>query len=239
MKFKNDLLFWQWSILFHCKISFITTFYNPNLKDLAKKHICHKQIPANISLLDFNYQFRLWTVWGFQLLWWPHVWKWHTGRKTGVNYLSKSKKKIFLYYVLHLTDSLSTTFGKIQNLDSDESPSVNTHTHSVPITAGPVGCLWRRWLGPPAGSWPAVPASAWWWCRLSAPGRRCCPSAGLGDTDAGPLWLWGRNTTHYNPVDSSVNNILLYRRHLLMCAGSEWQREVNLLKVCTSLPTVC
>lgn len=74
----------------------------------------------------------------------------------------------------------------------------------VPITVEPVGCLLRRWLVPPAGSSPAVRASVWWWCRLSAPGRRCCLSAGRADTDVGLLWLWGRNHTGYKPIRFSV-----------------------------------
>lgn len=74
----------------------------------------------------------------------------------------------------------------------------------VPITVEPVGCLLRRWLVPPAGSSPAVRASVWWWCRLSAPGRRCCLSAGRADTDVGLLWLWGRNDTCYKSVSFSV-----------------------------------
>lgn len=34
--------------------------------------------------------------------------------------LSIQKQKNFLYYVIPFADSLSTTFGKIQNLDSDK-----------------------------------------------------------------------------------------------------------------------
>lgn len=137
-------------------------------------------------------------------------------------------KNIFLYYVRHFAGSLSTTFGKIQNLDTDESPSVSAaNTDFVPVTAEPGGCLWRRWLGPPAGSWPAVPASASWSCRLSAPGQRCCLSAGLADTDAGLLELWGKGY-HVSQANS------LFCQHIVgtvsRVGSSKWQREVNLFQ---------
>lgn len=76
------------------------------------------------------------------------------------------------------------------------------------FTAGPAGCPGRRSLGPPAGFWPAEPASVWWWCHPSAPGRRCCPSAGRVDTDGVPLWLWGRNNTK-PPFNITSNEIEL------------------------------
>lgn len=56
------------------------------------------------------------------------------------------------------------------------------------------GCPGGLWLGPPAGSSPAVPASAWWWCRPSAPGRTWCPSADPEDTAGGLPAPWNRTS---------------------------------------------
>ena len=81
------------------------------------KNVCHEQIPANISLLDFNYSqisvSALNSCYGDLMCGSDKL-----AEKTGGNYPKATK--IFLYHVLHLTDSLSTTFGKIQNPDSDE-----------------------------------------------------------------------------------------------------------------------
>lgn len=79
-------------------------------------------------------------------------------------------------------------------------------------------------------------ASAWWWCRPSAPGQRCCLSAGLANTDAGLLWLWKKER------HMSQTNVPLYQQHLAMkqtashVGSSKW-RGLYLLRIaCTSLP---
>lgn len=108
-----------------------------------------------------------------------------------------TQTQIFLHYVLpfvllpHWAKNTKSTPWR-----ESFCVSCKLHAHVLVVTAAPAGCPWRRWPAPPAGSSPAVPASAWWWCRPSAPGRRCCPSAGPAGTDAGLLWLWGTNTTH-------------------------------------------
>lgn len=75
---------------------------------------------------------------------------------------------------------------------------VHTWVH---VTERRAGCPGRLWPGPLAGSSPAGPAIAWWWCRPSGPGRTCCPSAGRAGTAAGLLWLYGRGrASHITPL---------------------------------------
>lgn len=69
------------------------------------------------------------------------------------------------------------------------------------VTAGGEGCPGDRWPDPPGGSSPAGPASAWWWCHLSGPGRRWCLWAGRGGTAAELLWLCTR-TKHRSGTDT-------------------------------------
>lgn len=113
----------------------------------------------------------------------PRVWRWNNASQAVLAPHVRGKYKVWLC-----------------RLSKRSLPP--PHPTPTPFTEEPVGCPWRRWPGPPAGSSPAVPASVWWWCHPSTPGRRCCLSVGLADTDAGPLWLWGGNPTCHDSIYS-------------------------------------